>query len=72
MTNYDVVKKLIGEITPVGESYEDAKRLENLKEMCKLMEEIQYDIAYIAHVFKDDNRGSVKPFSDYANKFLNN
>ena len=44
MTTHDVVKKLIGNISPVGESNEDAKRLENLKEMCSLVEAILYDI----------------------------
>ena len=43
MTNYDVVKKLIGEVRPVGETNEDNRRLENLKALCELMDEIHTD-----------------------------
>jgi hypothetical protein len=70
MTNYDVVKKLIGNIRPIGEAYEDAKRLENLKEMCKLMDEIHSAIDAVAYDYKDDKQGSVKACCDYANQFL--
>ena len=70
MTNYDVVKKLIGPIRPVGESNEDTKRLENLKAMCQLMEEIHTAIDAVAYDFRDDKQGSVKACQDYASKFL--
>ncbi len=70
MTNYDVVKKLIGNIRPIGESNADLDRLENLKAMCELMDEIHCDIDAVAYNFKDDKRASVKKCCDYANKFL--
>lgn len=70
MTNYDVVKKLIGNIRPVGETNEDAKRFENLKALCELMNKIHTDIDAVAYDFKDDKQKSVKEACDYANKFL--
>ncbi|HEY4755800.1 MAG TPA: hypothetical protein VIH28_07090 [Ignavibacteriaceae bacterium] len=71
MTNYDVVKKLIGEIRPVGKSEVDAKRLENLKAMCELMNEIHSAIDAVAYDFKDDHQASIKNAVEYANNFLN-
>ncbi len=34
MNNFDVVKKLIGEVRPVGETNTDNARFENLKALC--------------------------------------
>ncbi len=70
MTNYDVVKKLIGNIRPVGESNEDSNRFNNLMAMCELMDEIHSAIDEVAYDFKDDKQASVKKCCDYANKFL--
>lgn len=70
MTNFDVVKKLIGEIRPVGDAAIDPQRLENLKAMCELMDEIHSAIDAVAYDFKDDKQGSVKACCDYATKFL--
>lgn len=70
MTNYDVVKKLIGEIRPVGNAAIDPQRLENLKAMCELMDEIHSAIDSVAYDFRNNNEGSVKKCCDYANKFL--
>lgn len=70
MTNYDVVKKLIGDIRPIGDSSYDKYRLENLKAMCELMDEIHSAIDSVAYDFKDSKRASVKACSDYANEFL--
>lgn len=70
MTNYDVVKKLIGEIRPVGETNTDNARFENLKAMCDLMDQIHTAIDDVAYQFKDSHEFSVKRAADYANKFL--
>ena len=40
MEVYDVVKKLIGPIEPVGESHTDEKRFENLKALTELVDSL--------------------------------
>ena len=70
MTNYDVVKKLIGDIRPLGDASRDVKILENLKAMCELMDEIHTAIDSVAYDFKDDKQSSVVACCEYANKFL--
>lgn len=70
MTNYDVVKKLIGEIRPVGDASRDPKILENLKAMCELHAEIHAAIDSVAYDFKNDKQGSVKTVCDFANKYI--
>jgi len=70
MTNYDIVKKIIGEIRPVGKSEVDSERLENLKAMCELSAEILEAIKDVACDFESDKQGSVKSCCDYAKKYL--
>ena len=48
MTSYDVVKKLIGEINPIGETHEDSRRLENLENMITLVDHLLSDIDAVA------------------------
>jgi len=71
MTNYDVVKKLIGPIEPVGETYEDEVRLANLRETLEiagvLIEEIM-DVSANADRVED----SAKDIGKKAKKFLEN
>ena len=70
MTNYDVVKKLIGEINPVGETYEDNKRFENLKAMCELLNEIHTAVDNVAYEYRDRHEFSIKRACVYAKKQL--
>lgn len=72
MTNHDVVKKLIGKINPVAESNEDAKRFENLKEMCHLVEMLLMDIDDVRVRNINDKQASVKKIADYATDFMRN
>ena len=53
MTNFDIVKKLIGDIHPVGETYTDEERFENIRAMALLAEEI---IAELEKEIKNDDR----------------
>jgi len=48
MDYYEVVKKLIGPIEPVGETNTDNARFENLVNMIDLMENMLADIADVA------------------------
>lgn len=66
----DVVKKLIGNVRPVGESNTDADRFENLQVMCKLAEDLIKEIDAVGYDFKDDHQGSIRKCSDYAQQFL--
>jgi len=68
MTSYDIIKKLIGPISPVGKTEVDSIRLDNLKETCLLVDELLSDIASVAN----DNglEWSVKQASVYAQKYL--
>jgi hypothetical protein len=66
----DVVRKLIGPIDPYAESAIDAKRFENLKEMCLLANKILFDINQVAN-HSESGFASVKKAGEYAQKFLN-
>lgn len=70
MTNYDVVKKLIGEINPVGETNRDNHRFDNLKAMTQLVSLLVSDIDNVAFMNKGSQEYSVKRASDFASKFL--
>lgn len=58
-TTHKIIRRIIGEITPIGESREDEKRLYNLSEtnilICNLLDEI-IDVAR----YKDSQEASVK------------
>lgn len=49
MEMYDVVKKLVGEIHPIGETNTDDARFENLKEMTELVDKLLTDIDDVAY-----------------------
>lgn len=70
MTNHDLVKKVVGNIAPVGESNEDAKRYENLKEMCQLVENLLYDIDDLIHRNNTSYEASIKRSVEYARQFM--
>jgi len=69
MTNTDVIKKLIGSIKPYGDSNIDKERLENLKNMCQLVEDLVEEIKYVAKE-KDRHERSIKEMGIYAYNFL--
>ena len=66
-----IVDKLVGSITPAGESHKDRERFDNLKVMCDLVERLIYDIHFVARD-KDRYESSIKGMGVYAQKFLNN
>ena len=49
MTNYDVLKTLIGEIDPIGNTEIDETRFENLYEMIDVVNGLIEDIAKVAN-----------------------
>lgn len=70
MTNTEIVKKLVGNIQPEGASHIDSERLENLKAMCELVNELVTEIDAVAYENRDRNEFSVKKMADYASDFL--
>lgn len=66
---YAVVKKLIGNIAPAGESHVDEKRLENLKQHIDLVSSLLHDLQCIRH-YKDRPEHSIKLIGKEADDFL--
>ncbi len=69
MTHTEIVKKLIGNINPIGESHIDKERFESLKEMCDLVSNLVSEIKYVARD-KNRNEHSMKEMGIYASNFL--
>lgn len=69
MTNTDIVKKLIGNINATGDSSRDGERLENLKMMCNLVEDLIVEIQFVTRD-KDAYESSIKEIGQFAFKFL--
>lgn len=70
MTIYDVVRKLIGgQIMPIGETNEDEKRFDRLKQTTELVILLLEDIHRVASC---SHRGeySIERSEKFANKFL--
>lgn len=69
MTNYDVVKKLIGHIMPIGETNEDNRRFENLKATAELAQLLIEDIDRAAKI-SHKQEFSIKRSEEFANRIL--
>ena len=70
MTIAEVVRKLIGEINPVGSSEVDKIRLENLQKLTILIDELICDVAYVKR-YKDNSEFSVNKIGNFADEYLN-
>jgi len=70
-TNFQIVKKLIGPINPVGETHTDGDRLENLRQMCDLCEKMIVAINEVAYKNSDRVEHSMKEAGKHAQFFLN-
>lgn len=64
MDIYEVVKKLIGNINPVGETNTDNERFENLKTATELVDKLLTDIDAVA----TNNEGRVEYSMNRAGK----
>lgn len=65
----EIVLKLVGDIKPVGCSSRDEVRLENLKTLCSLVDELVVEIDDIAYSNKGSYEHSVKEIVKYAEDF---
>ncbi len=70
MNIYEIVGKLIGEIYPVGETYTDDERYENLKAMCDLTSDLIIKIGAVARNNKDRGEYSMARAGKHADEFL--
>jgi hypothetical protein len=66
---YEIAKKLIGEVYPVGETNTDNVRYENLKDMTQLVEELLVDIRTVARE-KNRPEHSIQRAGKFASIFL--
>jgi hypothetical protein len=72
MTYTEIIEKLIGKIQPTGDSNRDLERLDNLKQMCELVNNLIVEIDRVYCDNKESKEHSVKIMAEYANNFLNN
>lgn len=68
---YEVVKKLIGPINPIGSTETDEMRFENLKSTTELVDALLTDIDAVQYVNKDCCEFSRKKAADFAEQFFN-
>ena len=65
----EVIRTLIGNIEPIGETREDDKRFENLKNLTFVIERLLYDVDGIIPN-KRRIESSMKRAGEYADKFF--
>jgi hypothetical protein len=70
MDIYEVVKKLIGPIEPVGDTNIDNERLDNLTTMTALANQLIIDIDRIGYSCENNHQYSMKKASEVAKKFM--
>ena len=70
MELYGVVLKLVGPTFPIGETNEDERRFENLKELTKLVDLLLRDIDQIATLNVDRVEFSMKRSGQYCHEFM--
>ena len=71
MDVYEVVEKLIGPVSPVGETHTDNARFENLKELIELTDRLVGKISSGAYL-KDRSEFSISRAGKSCQEFLDN
>jgi hypothetical protein len=66
----EIVNKLIGDITPVGDEGIDSIRLENLKHYGELIDRLVSNVDDIAYKYRNSSYSSIKNLVNEANKIL--
>lgn len=72
LTYRQIVERIVGKISPVGESNEDRERLENLKQVCHLTAVLLAEIENVYTDNKEAQQFSIKQAANYAKDFLIN
>jgi hypothetical protein len=65
----EIVNRIVGPIHPIGETYNDDLRFENLKLLTGLVDRLLFDIGQVA-TDKDRTEHSMKRAGEFAHKFL--
>lgn len=66
---FDVIKRLLGLITPIGESNQDEIRYDNLQQTTKLTNSLVNHIIFVGEM-KHNGEASIKKARNNANLFL--
>ena len=66
----DIVYRITGKITPLGDSSIDNERYDNLKKICHLVEGIITDIDDMVFINSDAKEASIQRSVEYGSKFL--
>lgn len=69
MNHYSIIKKLIGDIKPIGQTHIDADKYTNLVNMCEMVELLIEDIIDVSKL-KDRTEHSIKVAGERADIFL--
>jgi len=70
LTYLEIVKALVGDIAPVGSTNLDAKRFENLRDMCELVNQLVTEIDRVGHENVSSQFASMKRAGEYASDFM--
>lgn len=65
MTHFDIIMKLIGPVTPAGDSSIDPERFENLKTLADVTVQLVDKLNDVAK-YKFSHEGTVKKAGEYA------
>lgn len=69
-TTLEIIKNLIGNVNPAGDSAIDTERLERLKELCELTGELLFMLDDIRCKNNFAHQHSIKVMVDYVENFL--
>lgn len=65
----EIVKKLVGNVEPVGETHTDDFRFENLQQMTALIDELLHEVCEVAKQ-KDRHEYSISKAGRHAHGFI--
>lgn len=66
-----VIRTLIGETEPYGDSGIDRERMKNLEALIYVVDELLYDVEKVAVYYKNRDEGSMQVMGKKAHKALN-
>jgi len=70
MDIHEIVKKLVGNISPIGETNEDNRRFENLKVMTDLVDSLLSEMDEIVYRKSNNQEFSIKRAVDFIIDFM--